>query len=316
MVLVQKELYAAYIGEWYVAPTSISLDKSSISLTTVWQTEQLTATILPADARQTVTWTSSNTSIATVSSSWLVTCVTPWSCTITATTINWLTATCAVAQWWARPSTLKWWYWKLDGNMNDSSWNWHNGSWTGNYVTWHNWQWQSVSSASYRVQIPNSSELYMTNGEKFSFGFWIKPVYGSWTGSTYWVISMTTNIDYNTWWSIHNDSGSRNRQFRTHASWWSLQSTQLSSLTWSTNEWFHFVITYDWSKVYYYKNWTLLNSFNRTVGNCTTTDPLYIWYATTWSAYWNAVYDDVFYMKNYCLSASEISMIYSNWIVA
>ena len=117
MVLVQKELQAAYIWEWYIAPTSISLDKSSISLTTVWQTEQLTATVLPDDARQTVTWTSSNTSIATVDSTWLVTCVTPWTCTITATTVNWLTATCAVQE--ARlPSA----YQEVEYIYNTSTW--------------------------------------------------------------------------------------------------------------------------------------------------------------------------------------------------
>lgn len=130
MTLVQKELYAGYIGEWYLVPTSISLDESSISLTTVWQTEQLTATILPADARDTVTWTSSNTSIATVDNTWLVTCVTPWECTITATTVNGLTATCSVRAnlvydfttqdvltYGDRQNSYTWYGW--------SSWNWY-----------------------------------------------------------------------------------------------------------------------------------------------------------------------------------------------
>ena len=44
---VQKELKNAYIGEW-VDVTSLTLDKSSINLTTVWQTEQITATTVPA----------------------------------------------------------------------------------------------------------------------------------------------------------------------------------------------------------------------------------------------------------------------------
>ena len=82
-----------------VPATAISLDKSSITLTTVGQTEQLTATLTPADSTSTVSWTSSNTSIATVSSTGLVTCVTPWTCTITATTDNWLTATCSVTNY-------------------------------------------------------------------------------------------------------------------------------------------------------------------------------------------------------------------------
>ena len=51
-----------------VRVTGVTLDKSSITLTTVGQTEQLTATISPANAEDTaVTWSSSDTNIATVS---------------------------------------------------------------------------------------------------------------------------------------------------------------------------------------------------------------------------------------------------------
>ena len=80
--------------------TAIELNRSSISLNTVWQTAQLTAILTPSDAGNSITWSSSDTTIATVSQSWLVTCVTPWTATITATTDNWLTATCSVWQWW------------------------------------------------------------------------------------------------------------------------------------------------------------------------------------------------------------------------
>ena len=92
----ETELKNAYIG--IPNPTSIVLNKSSIKLTTVWQTEQLTATIEPTVSDKTITWSSDNTTVATVSSTWLVTCVTPWTCTITATTVNGLTATCSVTQ--------------------------------------------------------------------------------------------------------------------------------------------------------------------------------------------------------------------------
>lgn len=97
------EITNAYIGIPY--PESISLDRNSISLTTIWQTVQLTATILPTVSDKTITWTSSDNTIATVSSSWLVTCITPWECTITATTVNSLTATCTVKEW--LPSTYQ-----------------------------------------------------------------------------------------------------------------------------------------------------------------------------------------------------------------
>lgn len=80
-------------------PRSIVLDKSEITFVSVGQTSQLTATVLPSTAvDKSVTWSSSDTSIATVDNTWLVTCVSLWDCTITATTSNWLTATCAVAE--------------------------------------------------------------------------------------------------------------------------------------------------------------------------------------------------------------------------
>jgi len=92
----ETELKNAYI--WIPNPTSIVLDKSSISLTTIWQTEQLTATIEPTLSDHSITWSSDDTTVATVSTTGLVTCVTPWECTITATTVNGLTASCSVRQ--------------------------------------------------------------------------------------------------------------------------------------------------------------------------------------------------------------------------
>lgn len=78
-------------------PTAITLNQTKIQLTTVWQTYQLVATIVPDDVlNKNVIWTSSNNSIATVVNG-LVKCVTPWDVTITATTEDWgLKATCTV----------------------------------------------------------------------------------------------------------------------------------------------------------------------------------------------------------------------------
>lgn len=213
-----------------------------------------------------------------------------------------------------RPVGIKGWYWKLDWDMLDSSWNGHNWSWNSSYSSWHNWTWQSyyASSTSNRVEIPNSNELYMENWQSFSLWFWIKPTYSSGQSVTKGVISMTQNIDSTQWWSIHNDSVSRKREFRTKVSWQSQNAKQLSNLTRSSNERFHFVITYDWSTLKYYKNGTLLWSFSYTIWNANTTYPLYIWYASTWNATWSAYYEDVFFMKNYCLSQTEITKIYQD----
>lgn len=67
--------------------TSVSVTPATISEnTSVGATKQLSATVLPADATdKTVTWKSSNTAVATVSSTGLVTCKGNGSCTITAT---------------------------------------------------------------------------------------------------------------------------------------------------------------------------------------------------------------------------------------
>ena len=77
------------------------LDITEIALTEVGQTQQLTATIVPADAveRKDLVWSSSDESVATVSDTGLVTCVSLGECTITVTTVvGGYTASCNVIQ--------------------------------------------------------------------------------------------------------------------------------------------------------------------------------------------------------------------------
>ncbi|MGN1246613.1 MAG: Ig-like domain-containing protein [Muribaculaceae bacterium] len=81
-----------------ILATSITLDKTSIEAVEGTQV-QLTATVLPAKAAsQALTWTSSNTAVATVNGSGLVSIVGAGTATITATTTDGsnLSATCAV----------------------------------------------------------------------------------------------------------------------------------------------------------------------------------------------------------------------------
>jgi uncharacterized protein YjdB len=75
----------------------ISLDKTSLTLHGN-ESQQLTATILPADASQELTWTSSDESVATVSQSGLVSAVAAGHAVITATTTDGtdLSASCDV----------------------------------------------------------------------------------------------------------------------------------------------------------------------------------------------------------------------------
>ena len=81
----------------FISVESISLNKSSLSITE-GETGQLPATVMPANATEkTVTWTSSNTSVATVSSAGVVTAVSAGSATITAWASDGLhSATCLV----------------------------------------------------------------------------------------------------------------------------------------------------------------------------------------------------------------------------
>ena len=82
-----------------VKATSITLNNSSLALNP-GQTSQLTATVLPTNAtNKSVTWKSSNTSVATVSSTGLVTAVSKGNASVTATTADGtnLSASCQVS---------------------------------------------------------------------------------------------------------------------------------------------------------------------------------------------------------------------------
>ena len=79
-------------------PTAVSLNKTTLSLTKKGQTSTLSATISPSKGTNTsVTWKSSNTSVATVSAKGVVTAVGNGTATITVTTASGSkTATCKV----------------------------------------------------------------------------------------------------------------------------------------------------------------------------------------------------------------------------
>ena len=85
------------VEENTVSVTGVELNKSTLSLDE-GDTYTLTATVAPADAaNKAVTWTSSNSSVATVDSNGKVTAVSSGTATITVTTVDGgKTATCAV----------------------------------------------------------------------------------------------------------------------------------------------------------------------------------------------------------------------------
>lgn len=92
LTIVTEDEYNEYLAS---LPTGISLSKTTVSLIE-GETETITATVTPSSATQTVTWTSSNESVATVDDNGTITAVEAGSATITATTVNSLTASCEV----------------------------------------------------------------------------------------------------------------------------------------------------------------------------------------------------------------------------
>lgn len=79
-----------------ILPSSIYLNRSTVDLSR-GETTQLTATVVPSNATdKSVTWSSSDPAIATVSDSGLITAAGKGTATISATTVNGLTATVTV----------------------------------------------------------------------------------------------------------------------------------------------------------------------------------------------------------------------------
>ena len=96
-----KDLQAEAVYEAETAdPEAITLNETSATMVTSKNagdsTLQLTAEITPAEADQTVTWTSSDEAVATVDENGLVTALTYGKVTITAETANGLKASCEI----------------------------------------------------------------------------------------------------------------------------------------------------------------------------------------------------------------------------
>ena len=254
----ETELKNAYI--WIPNPTSIVLDKSSIILTTIWQTEQLTATLTPTPCDQSITWSTSDGTIATVSTSWLVTCVTPWECTITATTVNNLTATCGVTdQSWWQPTANTLWY--INMNQSDAVFTdtqWHTV--TNNGIVYNasgvsEWCWYNNSDWKRLYSDFNVGESFPTS---FTIMAFMKPTGTHYTNDHPMWISLadaSSKVTYGIGFSQSNSQVQFNR-LRENISRWT-QSYSYSPL----NTWHHYALTYDGSTVKGYIDWSQVANF-------------------------------------------------------
>lgn len=89
-----QTLYNALSSALY-AVTKVTLNAETLLFNSLGATQQLTASLVPPDSLETVSWSSSDSSVATVSSSGLVTSVADGSATITASVGN-VSDTCSV----------------------------------------------------------------------------------------------------------------------------------------------------------------------------------------------------------------------------
>ena len=318
MVLVQKELKNAYI--WIPNPTSIVLDRSFISLTTIWQTAQLTATIEPTVSDKTITWSSDDTTVATVSTTGLVTCVTPWECTITATTVNGLTATCSVGQWWQPDVSRTIFYYEFENNLNDSSGNWHNitaSTWVWYNTVWWQWVIESTASTSWLSVNPSwSSSIWSWD---FAISFWIKPQQPS--SSRYpMLVWIYINPSPYSWPTIFYDPLGVNGRWDKiilRMRWGSASYQHTSTVTASSlyNSWHHIVMTRDNWTVNCYVDGVLDTTWsNDTISFPTSNYSWYIFWRTDFSdqsrgSVW--VMWDKFILENIAWSSADIVAYYN-----
>lgn len=263
--------------------TWVSLNKNSTTIQ-VWETEQLVATVTPNDASdKSVTWTSSNTSVATVDSTWLVTYVWDGSCTITVTTVDWsYTATCSVTcvskrkvcfllVWgWGWGSQYYWWWgwawWVIqctNYEMNAWSYSVVIGAWwcwIGSYCDWNDW-W-------------NSTFNWLT-----AYGWWgwwwysNRPWHNWWSWGWWWYL-------YATWWTWCS--------WQWHNWWWCTQNWSWwgwgawsAWCQWASNYywgyWWNWILScIDWTAKYYSPWWSWHSWYNYSQS----------WNSTWWAASW------------------------------
>ena len=173
---------------YVVNVTGITLNKNKINIS-AWRPVQLEATITPEDAsNKQITWYSSNTSVATVSSSGLVTYVWDWDCTITATTVDWwYTATCEVKTKWSPwDDTIA--YFPFREDFADHKWS---RTLTVNDCSINNGSAKINSQSSY---MNLSSTIWWSD---ITINVW----YYYWALSTWW---WWNTLFARTWWTYHH----------------------------------------------------------------------------------------------------------------
>lgn len=307
------EITNAYIG--IPSPDSITLDKSSISLTTIWQTEQLTATITPTICDQSVTWSSDDTTIATVSTTGLVTCVTPWECTITATTVNNLTATCGVWAWWQPWANTIGYYtmnndilnhattWSTfpDGVLNTATYSTTRVHWTNTYSLYCN--------GSTYAYLPASS-AFVWGKSDFTLSFRVYSETNSWSYMGM-IGCYKSSSDHNYWWRVTDRHGWSNKLGFCYRS--SSYVDDVSNTSIYNNWWHNVVLTRTWWKFYLYLDWNttpLVSDTSHTTKSIWVNANLTFWLNVADSTYSTVYLNDVIF-ENVAWSSQDVSDYYN-----
>lgn len=171
--------------------TWIQAKDSSISLTEIWETYQIEVVKVPEYSIEPISlsYASSNTNIATVNNTWLVTCVTPWECTITITdSINGYNTTVSVVQK-RQPTENTMLYIPLDTDLID---HWPNSiSLSTNSVSISTW----IVTKRWVWNFTNNQIISWTNIDNMAHDFTIS-MYMKWTSTSewfFWQWSASTN---------------------------------------------------------------------------------------------------------------------------
>lgn len=227
---------AVTVNATNVAVTSVSLSPSSASLS-VGGTQQLTPTILPANAtNKSVNYSSSNTAVATVNSSGLITAVANGSATITVTTVDGSkTSTCAVTV-----STATGTYYTIKNRwtgayLSDAGANVGYGATIAN----NNYKWQKIAIDATYFVLKN-----VATGELMNIESQTGSVQANITDTTFWSAQWSSDYIDGTWvrlrnrWQtgniihVENQTGSAqygNSQDGWYSAQWQLETTTVST---------------------------------------------------------------------------------------